>query len=122
VRLILDPSALPIHVHRFAVERDSSGIQTLQRDLVGSREVELRVAYTMQRPPEHLVDKYIDVLGVEPEFGAAQNCLIADKESLTNRCPRPTVTRVRWRRRRRSNFCGNAPHTPVSRVCCVIRC
>jgi len=82
VRLILDPSALPIHVRRFAVERDSTGIQTLQRDLVGSREVELRVAYTMQRPPEHLVDKYIDVFGVEPEFGAAQNCLIVDKKSL----------------------------------------
>ena len=34
VRLILDPSALPIHVRRFAVGRDSTGIQTLQRDLV----------------------------------------------------------------------------------------
>jgi len=91
VRLILDPSALPIHVRRFAVERDSTGIQTLQRDLVGSRDVELRVAYTMQRPPEHLVDKYIDVFGVEPEFGAAQNCLIVDKESLTK--PLPTANR-----------------------------
>lgn len=57
-RLVLDPTALPVGIRRFAVERDSTGIQTLQRDLLMNRDAQLRVAYTMARPPEDQVQKY----------------------------------------------------------------
>lgn len=87
VRLILDPSALPVDLRAFAVERDSVGIQTLQRDLLMAPDVELRVAYTMTRPAEEVVQKYIEVFGLEPEFDAPQNCLIADRESLAKPLP-----------------------------------
>lgn len=87
VRLILDPSALPVGLRRFAVERDSTGIQTLQRDLLMTPDVELRVAYTMARPAEDVVQRYVDVFGIEPEFGAAQNCLIVSRESLDKPLP-----------------------------------
>ena len=49
-RLILDPTALPVGIRRFAVERDSTGIQTLQRDLLMKPDAVLRVTYTMARP------------------------------------------------------------------------
>jgi len=87
VRLILDPAALPIGLRRFAVERDSTGIQTLQRDLLMTPDLELRVAYTTPRPAEDVVQKYVDVFGIEPEFGATENCLIVDRESLTKPLP-----------------------------------
>ncbi|WP_026357185.1 AraC family transcriptional regulator [Mycobacterium sp. 141] len=86
-RLVLDPTALPVRVRRFAVERDSTGIQTLQRDLLMKPDAQLRVAYTMARPPEEVVQKYIDVFGVEPEFDAPQNCLIVSLESLSAPLP-----------------------------------
>ncbi|OKH82023.1 hypothetical protein EB75_13825 [Mycobacterium sp. ST-F2] len=86
-RLILDPSHLPSDIRSFAVERDSAGIQTLQRDLLMSSDVQLQVAYTMARPSEDVVQKYVDVFGIEPEFGAPQNCLIISLESLTKPLP-----------------------------------
>lgn len=86
-RLILDPTALPVGVQRFAVERDSTGIQTLQRDLLMTPDAELRVAYTMARPPEAVVQRYVNVFGVEPEFDAPQNCLILSLESLAKPLP-----------------------------------
>ncbi|PQM46817.1 putative HTH-type transcriptional regulator [Mycobacterium talmoniae] len=91
VRLILDPTALPIDVRRFAVERDSTGIQTLQRDLLMTPDIDLRVAYTMARPPDEVVHKYIDVFGAEPEFGALQNCLIVSRESLAKPLPQANL-------------------------------
>lgn len=86
-RLVLDPTALPVGIRRFAVERDSTGIQTLQRDLLMNPDAPLRVAYTMPRPPEDEVRKYVDVFGVEPEFDAPQNCLIVSLESLSAPLP-----------------------------------
>lgn len=87
VRLILDPSALPVELRGFAVERDSTGIQTLQRDLLMAPDVELRVAYTTARPTADLVGKYVDVFGVEPEFGAPANCLIISRDALAKPLP-----------------------------------
>lgn len=87
LRLILDPAVLPVDIRRFAVERDSTGIQTLQRDLLMTPDAELRVAYTMARPAEDVVQKYLEVFGIEPEFGAAQNCLITSRESLAQPLP-----------------------------------
>lgn len=86
-RMILDASSLPTGIRRFAVERDSAGIQTLQRDLLMAPDAELRVAYTMAQPAETLVQKYIDVFGVEPEFDAPQNCLMVSLESLDKPLP-----------------------------------
>lgn len=86
-RMILDPTALPVGIRRFAVERDSTGIQTLQRDLLRTPDAELQVAYTMARPPEEVVRKYIDVFGVEPEFDAPQDCLIVSLEALAAPLP-----------------------------------
>ncbi|MGU3502475.1 AraC family transcriptional regulator ligand-binding domain-containing protein [Mycobacterium sp. C31M] len=87
VRLVLDPSLLPAPLRRFAVERDSTGIQTLHRDLLMSPDVQLRVEYTTPRPPETVVARYVDVFGIEPEFDAEQNCLIVRMESLTKPLP-----------------------------------
>lgn len=88
IRLLLDPTALPIDIRGFAVERDGTGIQTLQRDLLMTTDVELRVAYTMARPPEAVVQKYVDMFGIEPEFGAPENCLIVSRESLAEPLPK----------------------------------
>ncbi|WP_245839742.1 AraC family transcriptional regulator [Mycobacterium aquaticum] len=86
-RLILDSTTLPVSIRRFAVERDSTGIQTLQRDLLMNPDARLRVAYTMARPPEEDVQRYVDVFGVEPEFDAPQNCLLVSLESLNAPLP-----------------------------------
>ncbi|OBC00575.1 hypothetical protein A5784_19820 [Mycobacterium sp. 852013-50091_SCH5140682] len=86
-RLVLDPTALPFGIRRFAVERDSTGIQTLQRDLLMNPDAQLRVAYTMKRPLEDEVRRYTEVFGVEPEFDAPQNCLIVSLESLSAPLP-----------------------------------
>ncbi|WP_418001634.1 AraC family transcriptional regulator ligand-binding domain-containing protein [Mycobacterium sp. PDNC021] len=86
-RLTLDPSQLPLDIRGFAVERDSAGIQTLQRDLLMSSDVQLRVAYTTARPRDEVVQKYVDVFGIEPEFGAPQNCLIIGLDSLAKPLP-----------------------------------
>lgn len=86
-RLVLDPSALPVGIRAFAVERDSTGIQTLQRDLLMSADAELRVTYTMARPADDVVRRYTDVFGAEPEFGADENCLIVSPESMAKPLP-----------------------------------
>lgn len=86
-RLILDPSHLPSDLRRFAVERDSTGIQTLQRDLLMSSDAQLRVTYTTERPADEIVQKYVDVFGIEPEFGAPQNCLVVSLEALNKPLP-----------------------------------
>ncbi|WP_313888785.1 AraC family transcriptional regulator [Mycolicibacterium sp. CBMA 226] len=86
-RLVLDPSHLPADLRRFAVERDSTGIQTLQRDLLMSSDAQLQVAYTAPRPADEIVQKYVDIFGIEPEFGAPQNCLIVGIEALNKPLP-----------------------------------
>jgi AraC-like DNA-binding protein len=86
-RLILDPSHLPADLRRFAVERDSTGIQTLQRDLLMSSDAQLQVAYTAPRPADEIVQKYVDVFATEPEFGAPQNCLIVGLDALNKPLP-----------------------------------
>lgn len=86
-RLILDASHLPPDLRGFAVERDSTGIQTLQRDLLMSPDVQLRVAYTAARPAEEIVRKYVDVFGIEPDFGAPQNCLLVSLDALNKPLP-----------------------------------
>ncbi|MDX1877766.1 AraC family transcriptional regulator [Mycolicibacterium sp. 141076] len=86
-RLILDPSHLPSDLRQFAVERDSTGIQTLQRDLLMSSDAQLQVAYTTERPADDIVRKYVDIFGVEPEFGAPQNCLIVSLDALNKPLP-----------------------------------
>jgi AraC-like DNA-binding protein len=86
-RLILDPSHLPADLRRFAVERDSTGIQTLQRDLLMSSDAQLQVAYTAPRPADEIVQKYVDIFGIEPQFGAPQDCLIVSVEALNRPLP-----------------------------------
>lgn len=87
VRLVLDPSTLPLDLRRFAVERDSTGIHTLQQDLLMTHDVQLRVAYTMARPSEAAVQKYVGVFGIEPEFEAPDDCLIVRRDSLDKPLP-----------------------------------
>lgn len=87
MRLVLDPSALPARIRRFAVERDSTGIQTLHRDLLGASDAPIRVTYTMAPPAADMVQRYRAVFGTEPEFDAEQNCLIIGPEALNRPLP-----------------------------------
>lgn len=86
-RLVLDPTGLPIGIRRFAVERDSTGIRTLQRDLLGASDVALRVTYTMAQPSADLEQQYIAVFGGPPVFGAPDNSLSVDAATLDRPLP-----------------------------------
>ncbi|NMN99002.1 AraC family transcriptional regulator [Nocardiaceae bacterium YC2-7] len=75
LRIVLDPSDLPLAVRRFALDRDMTGIRTLQCDLLASSDVPLDATYTTAPPTEKLERKYKDIFGTMPLFGAAENSL-----------------------------------------------
>ena len=82
LRIVLDPSELPISVRRFALERDSTGIRTLQCDLMMTSDVPLQVTYTTSSPDDAVTQRLVEIFGVEPKFNTGENGLIISGDWL----------------------------------------
>jgi AraC-like DNA-binding protein len=80
VLLCLDDSAVPEAVRDFVVTRDLAAMRTIVTELTGDtvplRRVELRPA----RPAD--VRRHVEVLGVEPDFGAPVTLVAVDASAL----------------------------------------
>ncbi|MBB3036918.1 AraC family transcriptional regulator [Hoyosella altamirensis] len=77
VWLVLDPDEVPVAVRRFVTERDSAAIKNLQQELVGQSVPLRRVTYTFP-PPADGIERYTEMLGTAPVFGADENTLVID--------------------------------------------
>jgi AraC-like DNA-binding protein len=71
-----EPS-LSADVTRFVVQRDAAAIQTLQRESLGWPANPRSVTFR-HTPKPALVDRYREVFGVTPEFGADLNTVVLD--------------------------------------------
>jgi AraC-like DNA-binding protein len=78
--VVIDDSTLPDELRAFLVERDSSALVTVQRDLFSARQA-LRELHFSFPEPEH-VDFYEDFYGVRPVFDASSNLAILGTEAL----------------------------------------
>lgn len=85
VRLILDAPDVPLPVRRFAVERDSAAIQTIQRELLASPITIRQLNFAFPAPEK--TDRYLDVFGIVPTFDAAENVVVIDPSLLDQPLP-----------------------------------
>jgi AraC-like DNA-binding protein len=79
-QFVFDTPDIPAALQRFAVERDAAAIRVIQRELVSAPVPILRASFTF--PPPARLDRYIETLGVTPEFDAAENVVALHPESL----------------------------------------
>jgi AraC-like DNA-binding protein len=69
--LVLDTPDIPLALRRFVTERDSAAIQTIQQELFASP-VHIRdVSYTFPAPASG-IQRYAEIFGVTPVFGAPE--------------------------------------------------
>ena len=80
VLLSLDDRDVPAPVRDFVVTRDLAGLRTIAAELTGDAVRLERVALRPPRPPD--VRPYVDVLGVEPAFGAPVTVAVLDPSAL----------------------------------------
>jgi len=78
--VLIDASALPEQLRAFMVERDSSALVTVQRDLFSIRPAlrELHFAF----PEPERIDPYEDFYRVRPVFNASSNLAILRTETM----------------------------------------
>lgn len=85
-RLTLDASDIPVAIRRFVVERDLTGIRSLQRELLGMPDSALAVSFSCAGPV--LPDTaYREVFGAAPTFGAGENSVVFPRELLDRPLP-----------------------------------
>lgn len=80
-----EPS-LPADVRRFVAQRDAAAIQTLQRETLGWPANPRAVTFEHTARPA-MIERYRDVFGVAPEFGAARNLVVLDATILDTPLP-----------------------------------
>ncbi|MET8809173.1 AraC family transcriptional regulator [Streptomyces sp. NPDC004546] len=80
-QLVLDTPDIPPDVQRFVVERDSAAIQTIQRELFASP-IHIRDVSYVFPPPASGAQRYAEIFGVEPAFGAAESAVGIPSEIL----------------------------------------
>ena len=79
--LVLDTPEIPVALQRFVVERDSAAIQTIQHELFASPIPIKRVSFVFP-PPVGGAQRYTEIFGVEPVFGAGENTVGIDPSVL----------------------------------------
>lgn len=85
-RLILDEPDLPTEIVRFLVQRDAAAFHTLQRDVLGwpVRPLALTFRHT---PSAEAMERYREVFGIVPTFGAERNVIVVDTKALDGPLP-----------------------------------
>ncbi len=112
--LTLDARDLPEELRTFLLERDISGTLSVYRDLANT---DLSVRQVRLRIPEPAdVTPWRELLGVTPQFGASDNCIVFARALLDLPLPgaNPQVVRhceeqcrtILARRRERAGFAG----------------
>jgi len=81
MHLVLDTPDIPVALRRFAVERDSAAIQTIQQELFASPVPIREVSFTFPRPTAD-ADRYTEIFGVTPVFDAEENAVGIDPAVL----------------------------------------
>lgn len=77
LRMVFQDPPQPADVARFIVQRDVAAVQTILEDVVGRGARFRQVTFTHEPPPgSH--DRYREVFGITPEFGAAVNSVVFD--------------------------------------------
>lgn len=121
--LSLDPHDVPEPVRAFVVTRDLAGLRTIAAELTGGAVRLSRVVLPTERPAD--VDRHVQVLGVEPDFGGTAALAALDPAVLDLPLPQAdelaaatTEAQCRElleRRRRRSGAAGAVRDLLVAR-------
>ena len=75
-RIVLDDSAVPSDLHRFALERAVAILHTQATALFGHREIGKYLHFSFPRPAD--VGPYVRLFGVEPAFGMPRTVIGLD--------------------------------------------
>lgn len=73
-------------VARFVLQRDMAAVQTIMQEVLGRDARFLRVTFT-QVPGPGTVDRFTEVFGVTPEFGAPANTVVFAPDIVDTRLP-----------------------------------
>jgi AraC-like DNA-binding protein len=88
LRLLIDPSSVPAPLRRFMVERDTAAIHTIQREMYGTERQLAEVTYAFPAPAaDGVLDRYREVFGFTPRFGAAASTVLFEPERLDQPLP-----------------------------------
>ncbi len=123
LRVYLDSSDVPEHLHRFLIERDLAMTEAVGRSALNLESLNLEhlpvmsAHLTLPRPtdPRH-VDRYVELLGVEPEWEAEANWVslpgvlmdlpLSLHSEQTARAAEEACAQLLSRRRSRVGFAG----------------
>ncbi|WP_336039078.1 AraC family transcriptional regulator [Acinetobacter calcoaceticus] len=78
-RIEIEGEGIPPSVKKFIIERDAAALITVQRDLVQDNFCQY-LAFAFQLKGD--AQPYIDLFGILPEFGAAQNFVLLDPHKV----------------------------------------
>jgi AraC-like DNA-binding protein len=81
MHLVLETPDIPAPLQRFVVERDSAAVQTLQQEVFSSPIPIHEVTYAFPAP-ESGAERYAEIFGVAPVFGAGENTVGLPPEIL----------------------------------------
>jgi len=81
LRMIAEDSALPRHLQRFLVERHAAIVRTFQRETFPATNPLKGYFFRFAEPPQS--DRYEQMLGVRPVFGAPRNVIVADSVMMS---------------------------------------
>jgi AraC-like DNA-binding protein len=84
--MVLEAPGIPLALQRFVVERDGAAIQTMQEELLGVPAPLLELAFAFPAPAG-AIDRYVEIFGVVPRFGADENALGFDPELIDRPLP-----------------------------------
>ena len=84
-RLVIDDAAVPTALRRFMVERDSSALVTVQRDLFPEMSVLTSASFQFSAPD--YADMFTQYLGVAPAFDAPLNVAVLNREVISRPLP-----------------------------------
>ncbi len=83
--LTLDASQVPPPLRRFLVERDLAALVTIQRELFIGSPLPRRIELALPAPDS--LEPYSRLLGLTPQFGAAEHRVIFDAQALEQPLP-----------------------------------
>jgi len=85
VSLTLDTPGLPLGVRRFVIERETTALHTMQRELLGAGSAINRIRFDFGSAGAG--DQYMEIFGIAPEFDAEENAVYFDRETLHRPLP-----------------------------------
>ncbi|CAM4167935.1 AraC family transcriptional regulator [Nocardia ninae] len=90
-----DDRALPVHIRRFALERDLAAISTIQQDLLSTRIPVTRVEVPYE--PHPIYETFAAMLGVEKVvYGASGTTLVVQSSALQLPLPQANIATARF--------------------------